>query len=254
MIAELPQNVLLAFLVFCRVGGSVMLAPGLGSNRVPMRFRLFLAIVVSMSVVPLLAGGLRAGLAGHPEHRASALILTELLTGSVVGLGGRCFVLAAQFAGTFIANVIGLAGVPGLAVDDSEASTPLNSLISLGVTWTMLSAGLHIGILRAIVGSYEELPLGWEWEALWPAGVLTEILASTTLLALQLVSPFIVYSLAVNILIGIIGKFVPQLQVTALFTGAVLLLGFYLLLLLFPFFAGSISGQYETWLEGIGPE
>lgn len=254
MIAEFPQSLLLVFLVFCRIGGCVVLAPGLGSNRVPMRFRLFLAIAVSLSVFPLLVEGLRAGFQAYSTDHTAILILTELLTGLVVGLGGRCFVLAAQFAGTFIANVIGLAGVPGVSIDDSEASTPLNSLISLGVTWTMLSAGLHVGVLRAIVRSYETLPIGWEWDSLWLARVFVEVLASTTLLALQLVSPFIIYSLAVNIAIGIMGRFVPQLQVTALFTGVVLVLGFYLLLLLFPLLAGSFAAEYGNWLEGGVPE
>src|SRR5690606_31883263 len=46
--------VLSTFLLFCRIGGCLMLMPGFASPRVPAQIRLFIAIAVTLALAPLL--------------------------------------------------------------------------------------------------------------------------------------------------------------------------------------------------------
>ena len=55
-----PQTVLLVFLLFCRIGGCLMLMPGISSARVPAQVRLFIALAVTLALAPLLEPTLRA--------------------------------------------------------------------------------------------------------------------------------------------------------------------------------------------------
>ena len=48
--------VLTAFILFCRVGGCLMLMPGFSSPRVPMMVRLFLCFAITLALVPFLGG------------------------------------------------------------------------------------------------------------------------------------------------------------------------------------------------------
>ena len=66
MTPSAPETVLLVFLVFCRIGGCLMLMPGFSSPRVPVQVRLFIAIAVTLALTPLLLPTLQARRAAGP--------------------------------------------------------------------------------------------------------------------------------------------------------------------------------------------
>ncbi|MCI0600218.1 MAG: flagellar biosynthetic protein FliR, partial [Beijerinckiaceae bacterium] len=47
--------VLGAFVLFCRIGGCLMLMPGFSSSRIPVSVRLFIAFSVTLALTPLLS-------------------------------------------------------------------------------------------------------------------------------------------------------------------------------------------------------
>ena len=49
-----PETILVVFLLFCRIGGCLMLMPGFSSSRVPVQVRLFVAVSVTLALTPLL--------------------------------------------------------------------------------------------------------------------------------------------------------------------------------------------------------
>ena len=49
-----PRASIGAFLLFCRIGGCLMLAPGFSMSQIPMQIRLFIALAVTLSLTPLL--------------------------------------------------------------------------------------------------------------------------------------------------------------------------------------------------------
>ena len=54
-LAELGPNVILAtFVLFCRIGACLMLAPGVSNAQIPMQIRLFVAVAITLSLAPLL--------------------------------------------------------------------------------------------------------------------------------------------------------------------------------------------------------
>lgn len=107
-----PQGMVLAlFAAFCRVGGCFMLLPGFASARLPMQIRLFVAVAVSIAVLPILWDTI------YPKTQETALtyiqlILFETLTGAVIGLITRYYVLGLQFAGTALTMMIGFNAPP----------------------------------------------------------------------------------------------------------------------------------------------
>ncbi len=82
MITDPQGTVLALFAAFCRVGGCFMLLPGFASARLPMQIRLFVAVAVSMAVLPILWDTIYPEDAGH-DVRYIQLILFETLTGAV---------------------------------------------------------------------------------------------------------------------------------------------------------------------------
>ena len=53
-----PHLALGVFVLFCRIGGCLMLAPGFSNTQIPVQVRLFIALAATLALAPLLLGRL----------------------------------------------------------------------------------------------------------------------------------------------------------------------------------------------------
>ena len=250
MNSALADAAFAAFMIFCRIGSCLMLVPGYSSPRIPMQFRLLLAIAVSLSLTPLLFDMTATALAPVAPRLRPFLLVNEVVSGGSIGLMARVELLALQFAATFVANAIGLAGIPGQPIDDTEALPPLTSLLSMAAVMVLLASGLHVEILKALVQSYAAMPVRLGIDAGWLLDNLTRVVASSWMMALRLSGPFIVYSVIVNIAVGLASKFTPQVSLYFASLGLVTMGGLFILFLVTPEWLGVFLDSYESWLSG----
>jgi flagellar biosynthesis protein FliR len=221
--------VLLAFLLFCRIGSCLMLMPGFSSTRIPVQVRLFLAIAVTLALAPLLLPVLQKDVVDPALDRQLTLIVSEIIIGALIGLLGRLFFLALQFMATASATFIGFGTMPGAAIEDAEPAPTFTTLITLTATVLFFLTDQHLEVMRALIGSYSALPVT-EYMALeFTLNKLADSLSTAFVLALQISSPFIVFSLIVHFGAGIANKLIPQIPVTFLVTPFVLAGGMLLL-------------------------
>src|SRR5262249_47547579 len=147
--------VLATFIVFCRIGACLMLVPGFSSVNIPVQVRLFVAIVTTFALTPILVAVLRPLLADAPPLALASLICSELLIGSVIGLAGRVFFLALQTMATAMASAIGLSSIPGTQVGDTDPAPALVPLITAAVTTLFFITDQHWQVLRGLMNSYD---------------------------------------------------------------------------------------------------
>lgn len=203
---------LAAFLAFCRIGACFMVIPGLGSARVPPQVRLFVAVAVSLALLTNLWPVIVPHLSARPDALL-LLIVSELLTGAVIGFLTRFYVLALQFIGSAMAVMMGLGGMAGVAIDENEPEPALSALISLSALALLFALNFHYDVIRALLASYDTLPI----EAIFnPQGALVDLadtLSDSFFVVLRLGSPFIAYAILVNLATGFINKLTPQIPV-----------------------------------------
>ena len=205
--------VLAAFVVFCRIGACVMLMPGLSSPRIPVRARLFVAIGVSLAFLPLLNDRFGSLLRPAPFSGLVFIIVTETMTGILIGLLARFFFLMLEMLGTAIANSIGLSGIAGIPMEDAEAMPPIVTLITLCATLLFFLADLHLEVLRGLFLSYDALPPGGGLLTQFSLTQVADALTGASLLALRISSPFLILSLVLNFSFGLANKMTPSIQV-----------------------------------------
>ncbi len=208
-----PQAVLATFLIFCRVGTCLMLMPGFGSPRVPMQVRLFLVLAVTLALAPLLVAGVKASIPNEAPVTVFGLIASEVIIGAVIGLMGRMFFVALQFAGSAIAMLIGLSNTPDAHIEEDEPQAAVTSLITLTATVLIFVLDLHWEVLHAVVDSYAAVPVAKEMAANFGLIKIVDAATDAFMLALRITAPFIVYSLMINLMFGILGKLTPQIPV-----------------------------------------
>lgn len=227
----ITQGVLwLHFVVFLRVGPVMSLFPGFGERMVPMRIKLALALVFTVSVAPAVAEALGPVVSNPPA--LAWLILTETGIGLLIGIGIRLFVLALQTAGAMAGQATSLAQLAGNA-----GVTPLPAighLLVIGALALAMMLNLHVRVAEMMVLTYEVLPAAQLPDAAAVSGWGVRQVAGAFALAFTLAAPFLIVSVLYNLTLGIINRAMPQMMVV--FVGAPVITGagLGLLLLLAP--------------------
>lgn len=211
-VAGLENLAIAAFLAFCRIGGCFMLMPGLSSVRVPVNVRLFVAVAVTFALLVHLWDQI-APFADSRPGVLVPMIVSETLLGALIGLVARFYVLALQFMGSAIAMLSGFGGMPGNAIEEPDAQSPVGAAISLTALLLLFILDFHHQIVAALVASYRVAPVNVLFD---PRSALTDLadtISESFLVVLRLGSPFVAYAILVNLATGFINKLSPQIPV-----------------------------------------
>ena len=245
-----PETILVVFLLFCRIGGCLMLMPGFSSSRVPVQVRLFMAVAVTLALTPLLLPTVNTAVPvpDLAAPKVMLLIFSETLIGVLIGLIGRLFYMALQFMATAAAQLAGFNPVGGAPVEDVEPVPILAAFITLTATVLLFVTDQHWEVLRALLASYAVLPITEPVAADFGLAKVADAFSSTFILALQISSPFVVYALIINLMVGLANKLVPQIPVYFISVPFVLAGGLLLLYLTIGEALRLFIAAFTAWL------
>src|SRR5262249_21967493 len=144
-------------LVLARVLGLCLTAPGLAVPGVSWRFRVGLAGVLGLALVPVL----EQGVAAPPSWTDAAWAgLGGVLTGAMLGMTAGLITAGARAAGDLVAAQAGLATATLFDPESGEEVTALGRLYG----WVALAAFLGLSgplaLVRALADSFSVVPAG----------------------------------------------------------------------------------------------
>jgi len=206
------------FLIFAailtRVGGLVATAPVLGANYAPMRVKGFLAVAISLILTPVFWDYPFP----QPGNTANLVLIMagELIIGITFGLGIRILFSGVQMTGQLLGQIGGLsiADVFNPAFDDN---VPMLSIVyDLVVLAVFLIVGGHRFLMAALLDSFEEVPPGVAAMDVQIVHVIRETLATSLMLGVQAAAPGMVALLVGVLVMGLISRTLPQLNLMAL--------------------------------------
>jgi flagellar biosynthetic protein FliR len=226
------------FIVFLRVGAMVSLMPAFGEKSVPIRIKLVVILAFVLVIAPVV------GLTDTKPNldELAWLVVTETLSGLMLGLGIRMFVLALQTAGSIAAQSTSLSQILGGAV--AEPLPAMGYVLIIGGLALAVMTGLHIKAIELVILSYDLLPIGTLPDgsniSAWGLGQIRHAFE----LAFTLAAPFVILSLIYNLALGAINKAMPQLMVA--FVGAPVITagGLFILFLASPI-------MLDMWLNAL---
>jgi len=210
----LLSHFLLFTLVLTRVSGLVMTAPIYGSQEVPMRIRALLAFSLAVLLTPLHWGAKVAWPANVPQYMA--LILGEVLIGIALGVGILVLFSGVQLAGQLISQTSGMAlgevFNPGL---DSEIPlfSQLFHLLALAV---FVLIGGHRLVMEGLLGTLVTLPPGSGGIQISITHSLSTLMMHSFDLSIRAAAPATTALLLTTLVLGLISRTLPQLNVMAL--------------------------------------
>lgn len=247
---DLTSEVILGvFLIFCRVGGCLMIVPGFSSNRIPLQVRLFIALAVSLAVSPVVLGGMKLDILEQPPFTMLRWIATEGLTGLLIGLLGRVYFLALQTMLSAVSTGLGIGSIPGTPYDEEEPLPAVSSFIMMVATAVLFLSDLHWELFRGLLASYSRLPMGEGFGTQLSLSQLMDQVAAAFVLTLRISSPFILYSIIVNLAISLANKLTPQIPVFFLATPFVMFGGLLLMYFATQDYILLFMETFSSWLR-----
>jgi flagellar biosynthetic protein FliR len=244
-VSFLPSLAAAFMLCFSRIGTMIILLPGLGEQSVPARVRLTVALVLTAILLPLHRQDYTLDLR---EFGPVVIMLgQELIVGTVLGLVARLAISALQIAGSVIAQQMGLGFVT--AVDPSQGQQGVivgNFLSVLGIT-LIFATDLHYLVIAALNDSYAifkpgEIPVMGD-----VANLLSNTVAGSFRIGVQLSAPFLVFGLLFNLGLGVLSRLMPQMQVFFVGMPLSILVGFLILFIVI----GAIMTTFLGFTEGV---
>lgn len=225
----LAINAFTYFLVFSRVGATIMLMPGVGEAYIPMRVRLMFALLTTAILTPLLLPAL-------PEIPSTfvgvgLLIAGETTIGFFIGMIARILLTGLATAGTVIAFLSGFASavVFNPALQDQGSLTAV--FLTLLGTLMLFVTDMHHIMLMGVVDSYTLFIPGAALPIADFTAFMTRIVAGSFKIGVQIAAPFIVVALMFYISLGLLARLMPQFQVFFVGLPLQIMIGLYVLML-----------------------
>ncbi|MCR4923746.1 MAG: flagellar biosynthetic protein FliR [Lachnospiraceae bacterium] len=197
-------------LIFTRMSCFIVSCPYYSNRNVPRRFKAGFAIVLAYLVYGVTP---YTELAYSSIYGYAALVLQEAMCGIIIGIGANICESIVQFAGKIADMEIGLSMVQLFDPSTNEAAGFTGTLYQYGVTLIMMISGMYYYFLRAIIESYTLIPIGgvvFRSEKMTRSIVL--FLSDYMSISLRICIPVIMSIMIVNVVLGILVKTAPQIN------------------------------------------
>ncbi|MEQ1655221.1 MAG: flagellar biosynthetic protein FliR [Nitrospira sp.] len=231
-----------AFLVLIsRIGGLLAALPVFSGRTIPVKVKLGLVLTLSMMLAPsipmptvsldpmLLVGGM----------------LSEMAIGVTIGLAVRLMFGALEVAGELLGIQMGFGAVHLFDPTTSHQTPMIAQFFTMLASLIFLSLNAHLFAMATIIHSYEAIPA---FGAHLSSHLGEEILLLSQrmfTIGMKLAAPVLITILLINVLMALLGRAVPQVQVFVLSFPITIAGGLLVLSLGMPFTVSLIGSEFE---------
>ena len=212
-VSPLPSaaDIFLFALVLCRIGGLFAALPVFGGRRLPARIKAATVIGITIVCLPILPVSPPA----VPDNviGIGLIVLQEVLIGLTLAFVTQVIFAAVELCGQIIGLQMGFSMASVLDPAQGTQVQIMAVVQGLLATLLFLSLNIHHLFINAIVDSFKVIPLGgWQMnEAL--LRFLVKVSADLFVLGIRLAAPVMVTLLLTSVVLGIMSRSFPQMNV-----------------------------------------
>lgn len=207
----LTQGVFAFMITFVRIGAALTIMPGVGDSFVPQNIRLYIALGISLVLMPLVSPYLP-----NPIPTTAGLLVligSEFIVGIFMGTVARIFMTALDTAGMIISMQSGLGNAQVFNPAMATQGSLVGALLSITGVVLIFVTNMHHLLIYGLIGSYEVFPVGAVPNSGDMADMLSKAIAGSFMVGVQISAPFIVLSMMLYIGMGVLSRLMPQVQV-----------------------------------------
>lgn len=224
-----------------RIAGLLSVLPGIGGGEVPYRVRVALSVLLAMLIAPTLPPMPQL----DPLSFDSIVITAhQLLIGVMMGLIVLLVFNAVTLAGESVAITMGL-GFALMNDPQNGAQVPtVSQFYLIMATLLFFAFDGHHAVLELLSASFITLPVGQQLaaDALWQLVTWGGVIFTG---ALSIAIPALAAMLTVNIIMGVLTRAAPQLNIFSVGFPITMTVGFFAIMLTLPTFQFTFENLLE---------
>ncbi|MFL9841550.1 flagellar biosynthetic protein FliR [Sphingomonas sp. ST-64] len=224
MIADLPLHATSFLILFARAGAIVMLLPIFSEDGIPAQIRLFAAMGITLALWGFLSPSV-APMANLQDLALAGVLVPEIVVGLALGLIMRMMYQAISIAGSLISLQIGLTSAVIFDPGQSGHAPILSRFVGVAAAVVCFAMAVHHLWIGAIIKSYAIFPVGVFPNTADFADLAVRIAGNSLALGVSLAAPLLVYGIVFNVVLGLVARVAPALQVFFIAQPLNLLLG-----------------------------
>ncbi len=235
---ELARTISSYTWVLFRVASVFMTMPVFGTQLLPARVRLFMAMILTLLVAPQIP--LAPEL--DPLSLGTWVVIAEqILIGAAMGFMLQLLFQIHVLAGQIIAMQMGLGFASMNDPSMGISVAVVGQVFTMLVTLLFLTLNGHLVVIEVLVESFTTLPIG---ETLGAADFYTLVLRFSWVLAAALLIglPAIIALLIVNLSFGVMMRAAPQLNIFSIGFPLTLVFGLFILWVML----GNVGAEYQA--------
>jgi len=246
---SLLNQTIILFLVFSRLSGIFLLTPVFGNRAIPLQIKLGFSFFLTFITMPLVTV---EGIAYNESFLFFFyFLITEFMIGLLFGFVSMLILNSIYLTGLLIDNNIGFSIVNVLSPEDeSEIPITANLFYTLAIL-VFLITNSHHTLIKAIIYSFKVLPLGYKASNLILLDKTIEILKTSFILGFKMASPIIITIFITNVLLGILSRTIPQMNVFIVGMPLKILIGIITIFVVFPLYSGIFKNIFSMLFDYI---
>jgi flagellar biosynthetic protein FliR len=228
---------------FIRILAMLATAPVFDNRTVQRRTRVGLAALIAILMMPLLPA---------PPVLSSAqaipVLIQQILIGVAMGFSMRLVFAAFEMAGDLLGLQMGLAFAQFIDPARGTQTPLIGSFLGVLAMLTFLVIDGHLMVIAAVVQSFELIPISANLSVVNSQSIA---LAGSIMfmLALQISLPVMAAVLISNIVLGILARAAPQLNVMSIGFSITIGVGLWILWVSLPYFIAGIDSAIGRLLS-----
>ncbi|MBR2430447.1 flagellar biosynthetic protein FliR [bacterium] len=233
------------FIVFARLLGFIRFAPILNRREINTTVKLSLALLLTMMLTPLLNPG-------NPPSTISPLllILLNFMVGAIIGYIAQLIILAIEAGGDMINTQMGLSSAMVMDPTTNSQTSILSRMITLLAICIFVELGGLYWLFNALLRSFEIFPIyavHIPLEKIINLDYLVKTTSNVLYVGLQIASPVLLATLGQDIILGVISKTAPQVNVFQLSFLFKPVFGAAIMIWILPMLIGVISDFFLSF-------
>lgn len=245
------ETEILAFaLVLIRISAFVVSWPVFSVYSVPHHLKILFAVMVAMVLFPVIN---RTGLSDQAlSQELLLLVLKEAFIGLCLGFITRLFFFAVSVGGNLVSTSMGLANGQIFNPALGSQSTTVEQFHVTLATLLFLALNGHHFFLTGLAQSFEALPLSFSGTEFALVNKMKDsglILQSVTIAGIKIAAPVMVAIFFMNVVMGIVGRAVPQINVLVTSLPVNILAGTVVMIVAIPALVFEMDHQVVEFAE-----
>ncbi len=237
----------LFLLVLVRISGIFVMSPLFSSQNIPNTFKIGFTLLFSI----LLTSFLDVSQINNINSNYVVLIMKELAVGIALGFISYAFMATFYVLGQIVDMKIGF-GMVNVIDPQNRVQIPLmgNFYYILAFLMFLITNGHHT-FIKALVDSYDIVPIGRFSFSQDIAFSIVNILSKTFSIGFRLSAPIVVVIILTDILLGIMSRTMPQMNVFVVGLPLKIIIGMFIISLTIPIFGTMTNKVFSEMIKDI---